>query len=107
MKKIIDQSERRIQAHMDQRAHMQHLTDVPEVQAHGTVRGHVAAYQSKGRSVGPTLQSADHHGRSSGLGLHRLTPFAGSFLRSVQGATRRPTRCMTPIELPYKYERGG
>ena len=30
-----------------------------------------------------------------------------AFLKSVWGAMRRPTRCKMPIELPYKYERGG
>jgi hypothetical protein len=78
MKKIIDQSERRIQTRMDQMTHIRHQTDIPDVQA--GVRGHMAAYQSKGRPVGPTWQSADHHGRLTGLGSHRLAPSAGSFL---------------------------
>ena len=30
MEKIVDQSEHRIQSRMDQRAHMQYLTDIPE-----------------------------------------------------------------------------
>ena len=64
--KIVDQSERRIQAHKDQMAHMQHQTDIPEVHARGIViRGHMVAY---------------HQGRPSGPGLQCLTPFAGSFV---------------------------
>ena len=55
MGKIVDQSEHRIQAHMDQRTHMQHLTDIPEVQARGKeTRRHMVAHQRKGRPVGPT-----------------------------------------------------
>ena len=63
-RKLVDQSERRIQPHMDQRAHIQQQTDLPEVQAHGErTRGHMGGHQSKGGAMGATCQSAVHHGR--------------------------------------------
>ena len=56
MEKIVDQSERRIQAQMDPRAHMQYQTDLPEVQARGEmIRGNVGGLQSKGEPMGPTF----------------------------------------------------
>ena len=63
MGKIVDQSEHRIQAHMDQRTHMQHLTDIPETWRRGKgERRHMGGHQSREGPVGPTYQSADHHG---------------------------------------------
>ena len=97
---------------MDQRAHMQHLTDIPEAWTRGKgARRHVGGHQSRGGPVGPTCQSADHHGWPSGpgppptSGLCRKLPI--SFLKSVLAATRRPSKCTHAIELPYKYEGGG
>jgi len=44
----------RIQAHMDQRAHMQNQTDVSQAQARGSsIRRHVAAHQRRLEAVGP------------------------------------------------------
>ena len=55
MEKIVDQSERRIQAQMDPRAHMQHQTDLPNIQARGTVtKGHMGGHQSNLEAVGAT-----------------------------------------------------
>ena len=49
---------RTIRAHsVDQRAHIQYQTDVPECGSR--IKGHVAAHQSKGRSVGATGQLTD------------------------------------------------
>ena len=81
MEKITDQSEYNIQAHMDQRVHIQCQTNLPEPQSHekGT-RGHVGSNQRRLEVVGPTCQSADHHGWPSGPGPHRPPTFAGSFL---------------------------
>ena len=111
MRKIIDQSERRIQAHMDQRAHMHHQTDVSEAQARGKgVRRHVECHQRMLEVVGPTCQSADHHGQSSGPHLHRPYALAGNFLTislrqfgvpCVLQRGREP-----PLSSPYKYDRG-
>ena len=111
MRKSVDQSDRRIQAHMDQRAHIQQQTDVPGVQASGEfTRGHMGAHQRRLEVVGPTCQSADHYGRPSGPYLHRPPASAGSFLlvslsqfwlpRIVQASAQRP------LSPPYKYERG-
>ena len=50
----------RVQNSVDQRAHIQYQTDVPEVRACGSrIKGHVAAHQSKGRLVGATGQLTD------------------------------------------------
>ena len=55
-------------AHMDQRAHMQHQTDIPGVQARGkSIEGHVSGHSGKLEVVGPSGLSVDHHGRPSGL----------------------------------------
>ena len=90
-KKIIDQLERRIQSDMDQRAHMQHLTDITEAWTHGKgARTHVVGHKSRGGPVGPTCQSADQHGRPSGPKLHRLTPSEGSFLALSHGRFQVP-----------------
>ena len=71
---------RRIQAHMDQRAHLQYQTDVPEAQERAAMtREHVAAHQSNRRSMGPTGQSADDPGQPIGPRRHSLTPLARSF----------------------------
>ena len=81
MGKIIDQSEHRIQAHMDQRAYIQYKTYIPEVQARGTmIKQHMVAHHSKGRLVGPTWRSGEHGARPSGSGHHRITPSAGIFM---------------------------
>ena len=54
MKKIVDQTECKIQVHMDQRAHMQNQTDVSQAQARGSsIRRHVAAHQRRLEAVGP------------------------------------------------------
>ena len=54
MKKIVDQTECKIQVHMDQRVHMQNQTDVSQAQARGSsIRRHVVAHQRRLEAVGP------------------------------------------------------
>ena len=111
MEKITDQSEYNIQDHMDQRAHIQCQTNLPEPQAHekGT-RGHVGSNQRRLEVVGPTYQSADHHGRPSGPHLHRSPAFRGSFLLPSLRRFRVPCvvqpSASSPLRPPIN-ERGG
>ena len=111
MGKIVDQSECRIQAHMDQRAHIQYQTDISQAQARGTVtRGHTAAEQSNRKSVGPIGQSADHPSWPTEPQPHRLTTCARTFVVPSLSRFQVPRQLHhgqeTPSCSPYKYERG-
>ena len=91
---------------MDQRAHMQHQTDILEAQARGKrTRGHIGSNQRRLEVVGPTCQSADHHGPD----LHRPPAFRGSFLLPSLRRYRVPCvvqpSASSPLSSPYKYER--
>ena len=70
----------------------------------------MGGHQSREEPVGPTYQSADHHGPTSGHGPHRPPASTGLFLlvslsrfylpRVVQAKVHRS------LSSPYKYERG-
>ena len=93
--KIVDKSERRIQIHMDQKTHMQHLTDILEVQARGKVtRRHVEACQSKGGWLGPPWWLAEWAQAPPTFPLDRKLPH--TFLKAVPGAWTGETQRKTP-----------
>ena len=96
---------------MDQRVHIQHQTDIPEAQPRGKrTRGHVGSNQRRLEVVGPTYQSANHHGRPSGPHLHRSLAFRGSFLLPSLRRFRVPcvvqSSASSPLRPPIN-ERGG